>query len=176
MNNKMVITTLDWLVGSCTLNLSPKDSDLWPMRNHFKQISQHKRERSFKCFRHTSQPSLWPPLFDLVLSPSLPTAATWMACCGGPTTPSTAWRRACSPATSTRPCTLASGWRPAPSSSTPTTRRTWRRRSEASSSRASAKTWVSWHTQRPRSLDSPRVSFVQSVVRRELALNSAVLN
>lgn len=36
---------------------------------------------------------------------SLRTAATWKACCREPTTQSTAWPRACSPATSTRPCT-----------------------------------------------------------------------
>ncbi len=77
----------------------------------------------------------------------------WMACCREPTTQSMAWPQVCSPATSTRPCTWVSGWRPEQCSSIPTIRPTWLHLLEASSSLALAKTsvsrdmeltWMSW--------------------------------
>lgn len=65
-----------------------------------------------------------------------------MRCWGGPMTRSMAWLRGFSRATSVKRSTSAKSWTPAQFSSTPTTRRTWRRPLEASSSLVLEKTWV----------------------------------
>lgn len=78
--------------------------------------------------------------------PLVQTTAMWTVCCREPMTQSTAWPQACSPATSTRLCTWANGWRLEQYSSTPTTKQTWLHLLEASSSPALAKTLVSKDT------------------------------
>lgn len=127
------LCSLMWRTTCSSLKRSPL-APLWWCPNSKMGKSRARTILMYCC--HVTWVANHPVLF-------LQTPAMWTACCREPMTQSMAWPQASSPATLTRPCTWASGWRPEPCLSTPTTRPTWLHLLGVSSSQASGKTLVS---------------------------------